>query len=134
VTDMSRPLKGLDWLLDDLATRVPEVRGALVLSNDGLPTGFSDALPQPDAEHLAALASGFHSLAAGAGRHFEAGGPRQTMVEMEGGFLFVLAAGEGAILAVLTRAEADMPLIAYEMARLVRRVGEHLAAPPRSGG
>lgn len=85
----------LDWLLDDLVTRVGEVRHAVVLSGDGLAVGASSALSREDAEHLAAVASGFHSLAKGAGRHFRAGGVRQTMVEMDEGFLFVAAAGRG---------------------------------------
>lgn len=63
----------LDWLLDDLVLRVAEVRHAVVLSNDGLAVGSSTGLRREDAEHLAAVASGFHSLAKGAGRHFGAG-------------------------------------------------------------
>ncbi|GGW22423.1 roadblock/LC7 domain-containing protein [Streptomyces xantholiticus] len=121
----------LDWLLDDLVQRAREVRHAVVLSGDGLPVGASRALSRGDAEHLAAVASGFHSLAKGAGRHFSAGCVRQTMVEMDDGFLFVAAAGDGSCLAVLTSATADIGLVAYEMARLVKRVGEHLCTPPR---
>jgi len=122
----------LDWLLDDLVLRVGEVRHAVVLSNDGLAVGASTDLRREDAEHLAAVASGFHSLAKGAGRHFGAGGVRQTMVEMDDGFLFVAAAGDGSCLAVLTAATADIGLVAYEMARLVKRVGEHLHTAPRA--
>ncbi|MEG3628188.1 roadblock/LC7 domain-containing protein [Streptomyces poriticola] len=122
----------LDWLLDDLVMRVTEVRHAVVLSNDGLAIGASTGLGRDDAEHLAAVASGFHSLAKGAGRHFGAGGVRQTMVEMDDGFLFVAAAGEGSCLALLTAVTADIGLVAYEMARLVRRVGEHLRTAPRT--
>ncbi|MFJ5535016.1 roadblock/LC7 domain-containing protein [Streptomyces sp. NPDC093261] len=121
----------LDWLLDDLVLRAAEVRHAVVLSNDGLAVGASRGLSREDAEHLAAVASGFHSLAKGAGRHFGVGGVRQTMVEMDEGFLFVAAAGDGSCLAVLTAATADIGLVAYEMARLVKRVGEHLRTPPR---
>ncbi|MFD7625983.1 roadblock/LC7 domain-containing protein [Streptomyces sp. NPDC059851] len=121
----------LDWLLDELVVRVREVRHAVVLSNDGLAVGASTALSREDAEHLAAVASGFHSLAKGAGRHFSVGGVRQTMVELDEGFLFVAAAGDGSCLAVLSAASADIGLIAYEMARLVKRVGEHLYTPPR---
>ncbi|GGT16744.1 roadblock/LC7 domain-containing protein [Streptomyces purpureus] len=121
----------LDWLLDDLVLRVREVRHTVVLSNDGLAVGASTGLTREDAEHLAAVASGFHSLAKGAGRHFGAGAVRQTMVEMDEGFLFVAAAGDGSCLAVLSEVTADIGLIAYEMARLVKRVGEHLYAPPR---
>ncbi|MER6527012.1 roadblock/LC7 domain-containing protein [Streptomyces sp. NPDC001508] len=122
----------LDWLLDDLVARVGEVRHAVVLSNDGLAIGASTGLAREDAEHLAAVASGFNSLAKGAGRHFGAGGVRQTMVEMDDAFLFVAAAGDGSCLTVLTAVTADIGLIAYEMARLVRRVGEHLYTPPRA--
>lgn len=121
----------LDWLLDDLVVRVGEVHHAVVLSGDGLPVGASAGLSREDAEHLAAVASGFHSLAKGAGRHFRVGGVRQTMVEMDDGFLFVAAAGEGSCLALLTAVSADIGLIAYEMARLVNRVGEHLRTPAR---
>ncbi|MEU5340707.1 roadblock/LC7 domain-containing protein [Streptomyces sp. NPDC020766] len=122
----------LDWLLDDLALRVAEVRHAVVLSNDGLAVGASSGLRREDAEHLAAIASGFHSLAKGAGRHFGAGGVRQTMVEMDEGFLFVAAAGDGSCLAVLSAVTADIGLVAYEMALLVKRVGEHLYSAPRT--
>ncbi|WP_399882262.1 roadblock/LC7 domain-containing protein [Streptomyces sp. BBFR51] len=131
-TGAVRRTRELDWLLDDLVGCVHEVRHAVVLSNDGLPVGASDGLDREDAEHLAAVASGFHSLAKGAGRHFGAGGVRQTMVEMDDGFLFVAAAGDGSCLAVLTAVTADIGLVAYEMARLVRRVGEHLHTAPRA--
>ncbi|MET8694454.1 roadblock/LC7 domain-containing protein [Streptomyces bauhiniae] len=123
----------LDWLLDDLVRRVGEVRHAVVLSNDGLAVGASTGLGRDDAEHLAAVASGFNSLAKGTGRHFGVGGVRQTMVELDDAFLFVVSAGDGSCLAVLTAATADIGLVAYEMARLVRRVGEHLYAAPRVG-
>ncbi|WP_406341069.1 roadblock/LC7 domain-containing protein [Streptomyces sp. NBC_00648] len=130
---LDSPLRAgeVDWLLDDLVLRVGEVRHAVVLSNDGLAVGASNGLSREDAEHLAAVASGFHSLAKGAGRHFHTGGVRQTMVEMDEGFLFVAAAGDGSCLAVLSGLTSDIGLIAYEMARLVRRVGEHLHTPPR---
>ncbi|MFJ4848401.1 roadblock/LC7 domain-containing protein [Streptomyces sp. NPDC088733] len=131
--DASNRSGELDWLLDDLTERVTQVRHAVVLSGDGLAVGASRGLSREDAEHLAAVASGFHSLAKGAGRHFDAGAVRQTMVELDHGFLFVAAAGEGSCLAVFTTAGADVGLIAYEMARLVKRVGEHLHTPPRLG-
>lgn len=59
--------RGLDWLLDDLTSRVEHIRHALVLSNDGLVTGASAGLAREDAEHLAAVSSGLHSLARGSG-------------------------------------------------------------------
>ncbi|MFJ6987801.1 MULTISPECIES: roadblock/LC7 domain-containing protein [unclassified Streptomyces] len=122
----------LNWLLDDLVTRVAGIRKALVLSGDGLPTGVSRDLSREDSEHLAAVASGFHSLAKGVGRHFEAGRVRQTVVELEEAFLFVTAAGDGSCLAVLTDADSDVGMVAYEMTLLVKRVGVHLGTAPRT--
>jgi len=124
----------LGWLLDEMVNQVPAVKHAVVLSTDGLAIAASAQLRREDSEHLAAVASGFHSLAKGAGRHFDAGTVRQTLVEFEGGYLFVVAAGGGSCLAVFSSAESDIGLIAFEMARLVRQVGEHLYTAPRATG
>jgi len=118
-------------LLDDLTQRVPHVRHALVLSNDGLVTSASGELDRSTAEHLAAVSSGFHSLAKGSGRQFGTGNVRQTMIEFDEGFLFVTAAGDGSCLSVLSGMEADVGQVAYEMTLLVHRVGEHLGVLPR---
>jgi uncharacterized protein len=91
----------------------------------------TDGMGQADAEHMAAIAAGFQSLARGASRHFQSGLVRQTIVEMESSFLFVTAAGSGACLAVLADAASDIGLIAYEMAMLVKRVGQTLSTPSR---
>ncbi|MCW2898950.1 MAG: Roadblock/LC7 family protein [Streptosporangiaceae bacterium] len=122
----------LNWLLDSLCERVTQVRHAAVLSSDGLRIASSGGLGREDAEHLAAVAASFQSLARGAGRQFGGGSVRQTIVEMDTAFLFVTAAGQGACLAVLADVEADVGVIAYEMAMLVTRVGKHLSASPRS--
>ncbi|GIE87953.1 roadblock/LC7 domain-containing protein [Actinoplanes regularis] len=122
----------LTWLLDDLVERVPTAQQAVVLSADGLMMGASAAMNREDAEHLSAMAAGFQSLAKGASRHFDAGQVRQTVVEMEEAFLFVTSAGQGACLAVLASADADLGLIAYEMAMLVTRVGQTMSAPGRT--
>lgn len=122
----------LNWLLDNLVDRVPEVRQAVVLSSDGLLIGASHGLSREDAEHLSAVAASFQSLARSAGRQFGGGAVRQTIVEMESAFLLVTAAGQGACLAVLSAADSDIGLVAYEMAMLVKRVGQHLSTNPRS--
>jgi predicted regulator of Ras-like GTPase activity (Roadblock/LC7/MglB family) len=130
--DPTRQSADLAWLLDDLVERVPPARQAVVLSADGLLLGSSAGLDRADAEHLCALASGFSSLARGASRHVAGGAVRQTVVEMESAYLFVTAAGQGACLGVVSDADADIGLVAYEMAMLVTRVGEYLSAPARS--
>jgi predicted regulator of Ras-like GTPase activity (Roadblock/LC7/MglB family) len=88
-------------------------------------------MSREDGDHLSALAAGVQSLARGAGQHFSGGEVRQTIIEMESAFLFVMAAGQGTCLAVIASADANVGIMAYEMAMLVRRMGRHLTAPPR---
>ena len=121
----------LNWLLDNLVERVVPVQHGVVLSRDGLAIASSHDLERDDAEHLAAVSASFQSLARGTGQHFQGGDVRQTVVEMDTAFLFVTAAGHGACLAVLSDADSDVGLVAYEMAMLVKRVGQHLSANPR---
>jgi predicted regulator of Ras-like GTPase activity (Roadblock/LC7/MglB family) len=124
----------LSWMLDDLVGRVHLVRQGMILSGDGLPMGMSRGMSPADAEHLAALAAGFHSLARSVSDTFGGGAIRQTVIELERAFVFVMAAGDGSCLAVLADGDANIGLIAYEMTRLVKRVRRHLATAPRSAG
>jgi predicted regulator of Ras-like GTPase activity (Roadblock/LC7/MglB family) len=122
----------LDWLLDDLVGRVAKVTKAVVLSRDGLAVGSSENMTREDTEYLCAAAAALQSLAKGTSQHFGGGAVRQTVVEMDTAFLFVMAAGEGSCLAVLAEQGADVGMVAYEMALLVTRVGQHLAVSRRS--
>lgn len=121
----------LGWLLDNLIERVTGADRAVVLSSDGLLMARSSGMAQPDAEHLSAVASAYQSLSRGTGKHFGFGDVRQTVVELEHGYLLVMAAGRGACLALFTSADADLGLVAYEMNVMVTRVGATLAAEPR---
>lgn len=122
----------ISWLINDLVDRVAHVHQAVVLSHDGILIAKSSGLSREDAEALSAVASGLHGLARSAGRRFNRGAVRQTVIEMEHGFIFVTAGGEGACIAVLASEDADVGLIAYEMAMLVARVGQYLSTPIRS--
>jgi len=121
----------LSWLLDNLVSQVEHVQQAVILSRDGLVVASSQGLTRADGEHLSALAAGVQSLARGAGEHFNGGRVRQTIIEMEHAFMFVVMAGKGTCLAVLTSAEPNVGVIAYEMAMLVRRMGKYLGTEPR---
>lgn len=121
----------LDWLLANMVANVDRVRQAVILSADGLAISASPGTPPDEADHLAALTSGLHSLARGAGQQLSGGEVRQTVVEMDAALLFIAAAGRGTCLAVVTEPDVDAGLIAYEMAVLVKRVGKHMVANPR---
>jgi len=122
----------MSWLLNNLVKKVPEVTYVIALSSDGLLLATSYGMDRATADQLAAVASGFNSLARGAGRFFGGGNVRQTIVEMDQGFLFVTAVGDGSCLAILSSPGADIGLIAYEMALLVTRVGEFLTPELRA--
>jgi predicted regulator of Ras-like GTPase activity (Roadblock/LC7/MglB family) len=126
------PVRDLAWLLDDLADRVSDFRRAVILSRDGLLIAASKDLSREDGEHLSAVAAAVQSLAAGTGERFAAGRVRQTIIELEQGLFFLIAAGEGSCLAALCPAQADAGMVAYEMAMLVKRARPHLAALPRN--
>ncbi|MFJ6835317.1 roadblock/LC7 domain-containing protein [Streptomyces sp. NPDC091209] len=130
--DTERPGTDLGWLLDDLVARTHHVRQAVLLTADGLPLSSSDGMRRGDIEHLAAVCSGFHSLARSAGERFAAGGVRQTMVMLDDAYLFITPAGDGSRLAVLSEVQTDVGQLAHEMELLVRRVGRHMAAAVRS--
>ncbi|MCE7011127.1 roadblock/LC7 domain-containing protein [Kibdelosporangium philippinense] len=121
----------LNWLLDDIVSRVVGSQHAIVLSADGLLLGKSAGMNKDDSDQLSAIASSLQSLAKGVSRHFDRGGVLQNLIEMERGYLFVSAAGRGACLAVLAEETVDVEMIAYEMNRLVKRVGDYLASAPR---
>jgi predicted regulator of Ras-like GTPase activity (Roadblock/LC7/MglB family) len=124
----------LSWLLDDVVNRVVGAQSAIVLSADGLQMGKSSGMTKDDSDQLSAIASSLQSLAKGVSRQFARGDVVQNMIEMERGYLFVLAAGRGACLAVLADDTVDVTAVAYEMNRLVKRVGDYLAAAPRHTG
>jgi predicted regulator of Ras-like GTPase activity (Roadblock/LC7/MglB family) len=132
VAQKTDPSADLAWLLDDLIKRVKEAEHAIVLSADGLLMASSQEFEHEDAEHLAAVAAGIQSLAKGVGERFNGGPVRQTVVEMRSAYLLVTVAGHGACLAVLSSEDADIGLIAYEMAMLVTGVGHHLSATSRT--
>ncbi|MER7209100.1 roadblock/LC7 domain-containing protein [Streptosporangium sp. NPDC000239] len=122
----------LAWLLDDLIERVGEAEHGIVFSTDGLLLATSAEFDRSDAEHLAAVGSAIQSLGKGVSDRVNGGAVRQTIIEMRSAYLIVTAAGQGACLAVLCTNEADVGLVAYEMAMLVARVGQYLISPART--
>src|SRR6266498_2846648 len=120
----------LTWMLDELAA-VPDVLYAVVVSTDGLVVQKSTSLPQDAAELLAAGASSLHSVAAGTGRRLTSGPVQQVDIEYQENALFIASAGENARLAVVCNANVDMGTVAYEMGRLVTRIGRYLGTEAR---
>jgi predicted regulator of Ras-like GTPase activity (Roadblock/LC7/MglB family) len=123
---LSADARNLNWLVGNFATATPGVAHAMVVSADGLPVAVSERLDRPRADQLAAIASGLASLTVGASRCFDGGPVKQTVVEMEGGFMFIMSISDGSCLAVLAAATCNVGVVAYEMTVLVARAGDVL--------
>lgn len=129
----SQPKPGtVGWLVTDFVRQVPGVAHAVVVSADGLLLAGSQGLPRDRAEQLSAVSSGVASLTLGAARCFEAGEVRQTVVEMDRGYLFLTAISDGSFLSVLAATTCDVGLVAYEMTMLVERVGLQMTPEKRA--
>jgi predicted regulator of Ras-like GTPase activity (Roadblock/LC7/MglB family) len=133
MTENSAPddLRQLDWLVSRFVDEVPDAAHAILVSADGLLMAASSSIPGERAEQVAAVSSGVASLAVGAARLFEGGAVLQTVVEMEHGYLMLMSVGDGSHLTVLTRENADIGQVGYEMALLVDRVGRAVQAQAR---
>jgi predicted regulator of Ras-like GTPase activity (Roadblock/LC7/MglB family) len=122
----------LDWLMASFARTVPDVAHAITVSGDGLRLACSADLPLDQADHLAAVISGLASLTSGAARVMTAGAVRQTIVDMDGGVMLLMAVGDRALLGVLAASGCDLGQIGYETAMLVHRVADALDPLPRN--
>jgi len=122
----------MTWMLDDLTGRVPEIEKVVMLSRDGLAVGSSSSLNREEAERLAAIAAGFHSLARGSAASLGGGQTRHIIVEMTGKFLFIAAVGPDGCIAAVAGAEAKLGVIVYEITLIARRMAGHMPGPRRA--
>ncbi|HKT05237.1 MAG TPA: roadblock/LC7 domain-containing protein [Rugosimonospora sp.] len=112
----------LDLLLTSFTRRLAGVSCAVASSIDGLPVAYSDSMAAEPASQLSAIISGVVGLTTGAAGVLTAGRVRQSMVEMDGGVLLIMAVGERALLAVVGAPDCDISRIGYEAALLAHRV------------
>jgi predicted regulator of Ras-like GTPase activity (Roadblock/LC7/MglB family) len=124
----------MDWMLKDLVTSVPCTRHVVVLSSDGLCIARANT-DADTADTIAAACAGVQSLSTALARRFPHGDGSMRMVgiEVDGGYFSLMAAGEGAYLAVLADEGVDAGLMGQNMRDLVIRIGRHLTSPPRHG-
>lgn len=126
--------KDLSWMLDS-ALDVPEARHAILVSADGLLMARSKGVGRDHADTVAAAMSGMQSLSRTVSDFVGADEPRQgwrqTLVEFDHGWVFLISAGEGAYLAVSASPDADLAEITFRMQQLVGQLGKVLTTPPR---
>ncbi|MFC8427682.1 roadblock/LC7 domain-containing protein [Streptomyces griseorubiginosus] len=122
----------LSWVLND----VLEVRGArhaILVSADGLLMQRSDGIVRDDAERNAAAMSSLQSLCRSVAP-FVGGGKglwKQTLIEFDGGWIFLIAGGSGSYLAVSTALDVDMEAMSIRMQKTVGALTKAMSAVPR---
>ncbi|PZT70289.1 roadblock/LC7 domain-containing protein [Streptomyces sp. SW4] len=122
----------LSWMLDS-ALEIPGALHAVLISADGLLMARTKDFDKDDADRVAAAMSGVQSLSRTLGFFCEDPHQRwrQTLVEFDGGWVFLISAGEGAYLGVSASPDVDMADITFRMQQLVARLGKELTTPPR---
>jgi predicted regulator of Ras-like GTPase activity (Roadblock/LC7/MglB family) len=122
-----------DWgyLLDQLCEQVVGISHALAVSSDGLMIAASRHLPRENADQLSAFTSGLSSLTNGAAKLMGSEPVEQNITEMAGGYLIVMAIGDGSILTVLAAKDCELGQVSFEMAMLINRVGAALTPDQR---
>ncbi|MFJ4436195.1 roadblock/LC7 domain-containing protein [Streptomyces sp. NPDC088923] len=123
----------LSWVLND----VLEVRGArhaILVSGDGLLLQRSDEISRDDAETNAAAMSSMQSLSRAVAPFVGAGNGlwKQTLLEYDGGWIFLIAAGSGAYLAVSAAVDVDMEAVSFRMQKTVTALAKAMSVAPRT--
>ncbi|MGW2182042.1 roadblock/LC7 domain-containing protein [Streptomyces sp. NPDC001732] len=123
----------LSWVLNDVL-QVPGARHAILVSADGLLLASSSDIGRDDAETVAAAMSSMQSLSRAVAPFIGAQVPgrwRQTLLEYEHGWIFLIAAGSGAYLAAAAAADVDMEAMSFRMQQQVTALGKAMTTPPR---
>lgn len=125
----------LGWMLDEILN-IHHTRSAILLSSDGLLMAYSTGLDPTQAERFAAAMAGVQSLSRSSA---EFCGPtdsqrtwKQTLFEFDGGYLFLVAAGPRAYVALSAGPEVDMEAVTFRLQDTVRRVGRELTTGART--
>ncbi|MFI6346026.1 roadblock/LC7 domain-containing protein [Streptomyces sp. NPDC050560] len=125
----------LSWVLNDLL-QVRGARHAILVSADGLLLERSSDVGRDEAETNAAAMSSMQSLSravapfAGNAVHGH-GDWRQTLMEYDHGWIFLIAAGSGAYLAAAAAPDVDMEAMSFRMQQQVSALGKAMSTPPR---
>ena len=130
---LSKLAQDLNWLVNGFAGRVPEVQHAMVASSDGMPVAISRRhITGELADQLAAVTSGLLGVAAVVATLADADEVRQAVIEMGRGYFIAMTVRDGSVFSVLTGGQADLGVVGFEMARLVKQAGEILTPALRA--
>ena len=109
--------------LETLRSAIPELRGVLLASNEGLPVAHSLATGT-DPNRVAAMAAAASNLGRRISDSVATGTMAEVSVRGDDGMLFVYAAGAKAVLAVIGGAGSNAGLIHLESRTIAKEIGD----------
>lgn len=109
--------------LEELRAAIPELKGVLLASNEGLPIAHSLS-NGADAARVAAMAAAASSLGRRVSESLNTGALQEINVSGSDGQIFLYSAGGKAVLAVISPASANTGLIHLEARNAAREIGE----------
>lgn len=111
--------------LESLRNAIPDLRGVLLASNEGLPVAHSLSNGN-DPNRIAAMAAAVTNLGRRISDSLATGGFSEAAIRGEDGMLFCYSAGPKAVLAVIGGAASNTGLIHLESRSTAQQIGELL--------
>ena len=109
--------------LDMLRNSIPELRGVLLASSEGLPVAHSLS-NGADPNRVAAMAAAASSLGRRISESMATGGLAEVSIRGDDGALFVYSAGAKAVLAVIGPVGSNAGLIHLEARGVAKDIGD----------
>ncbi len=106
--------------LEDLIKQSPDMRGALIVSNEG----FLVASVIDDAETIGPIASNLLDLADKAAQRLAQGSVQRVLVDASEGTIAIVPAGPHAVLVTVVNKQAKLGVVMELMVRWARQVAE----------
>jgi hypothetical protein len=116
-------VEALKSQIESLRNAIPELKGVLLASNEGLPIAHSLS-NGADPNRVAAMAAAASSLGRRISDSMSAGTLAEVSVQAEDGALFVYSAGSKAVLAVVSPQGGNAGLIHLEAREAAKQIGE----------
>jgi len=109
--------------IETLRNAIPELKGVLLASNEGLPIAHSLSNGS-DPNRVAAMAAAASSLGRRISDSMSAGSLGEVSIQAEEGGLFVYSAGTKAVLAVMSPQGGNAGLIHLEARTVAKEIGD----------
>ena len=109
--------------IEALRNSIPELRGVLLASNEGLPVAHSLS-NGTDPNRVAAMAAAASSLGRRISESLATGGLAEVSIRSDDGVLFIYSAGSKAVLAVMGPMGSNAGLIHLEARDVAKQIGD----------